>query len=111
MSTPPKAAVAWSNQRFKHRWNEWLNDDKIQVAKIVLEKLAAGSQRALVARRIEKGRRTLPGALPGSKLLAFENAPSAPVLLDLHWRVKRANQNCCSIGGTKMLLRREHTES
>jgi len=33
-------------------------------------------------------------------------APSAPVFADLHWRAKGANQNCCSIKGTKKLLRR-----
>jgi hypothetical protein len=36
------------------------------------------------------------------------NCP-APVFAALHWRAKVANQNCCSIKGTKMLLRLEHT--
>jgi hypothetical protein len=34
-------------------------------------------------------------------LRAFETAPSAPVMGDLHCRKKRADQNCSSIRGTK----------
>jgi hypothetical protein len=50
----------------------------------------------------------ISSGLPGSKLLIFQNAPSAPVFADLHWRAKGTNQNCCSIKGTKKLLRRGH---
>jgi hypothetical protein len=46
--------------------------------------------------------------LPGSKLLALNMVPSAPVFADWHWRANGANQNCCSIKGTKTLLRRGH---
>jgi hypothetical protein len=41
--------------------------------------------------------------------LTFENASSAPVLRDLHWRAKVANQKCRSLKGTKNLLRRGHS--
>jgi hypothetical protein len=61
--------------------------------------------------RIEKGRRAISGGLPGSKLRAFEMAPSAPVTGDLHWQAKGANQNCCSIKGTNKLLRGGHYSS
>jgi hypothetical protein len=44
----------------------------------------------------------------GLKIAYFQNAPPAPVFADLHWRAKGANQNCCSIKGTKKLLRRGH---
>jgi hypothetical protein len=36
-----------------------------------------------------KSRRAISGGLPGSKLRAFETAPSAPVMRDLHWRAER----------------------
>jgi hypothetical protein len=51
----------------------------------------------------------MTSGLPGSKLLSSKMAPSAPVFVDLHWRAKVANQNCCSIKGTKTLLRLGHT--
>jgi hypothetical protein len=53
----------------------------------------------------------ITSGLPGSKLLSSKIAPSAPVFADLHWRAKVANQNCCSIKGTKTLLRLGHTEA
>ena len=52
-----------------------------------------------------------PGKYPaasGLKIACFRKCPSAPVIGDLHWRAKGANQNCCSIKGTKKLCRREH---
>jgi hypothetical protein len=48
-------------------------------------------------------------AASGLKIACFRKCPSAPVIGDLHWRAKGANQNCCSIKGTKKLCRREHT--
>ena len=59
--------------------------------------------------RIEKAAGSMTSDLPGSKLLSSKMAPSAPVFVDLHWRAKVANQNCCSIKGTKTLLRLGHT--
>ena len=45
----------------------------------------------------------------GLKIAWCLNAPSAPVFVELHWRSEEANQNGCSIEGTKKLLRRGHT--
>jgi len=59
--------------------------------------------------RIEKAAGSMTSDLPGSKLLSSKMAPCAPVFVDLHWRAKGANQNCCSIKGTKTLLRLGHT--
>jgi hypothetical protein len=59
-----------------------------------------------------KGLKRPPGKIrrpTGLKMRAFEMAPSAPVMGDLHWRAKGANQNCRSVKGTKNLLRRGHT--
>jgi hypothetical protein len=61
----------------------------------------------LTVARIEKAAGDLQRP-PGSKLLTSKMAPSAPVFEDLHWQAKGANQNCCSIKGTKLLLRRRH---
>jgi hypothetical protein len=51
----------------------------------------------------------MSSGLPGAKLLSSKMAPSAPVFVDLHCLQEDANQSCCSITGTKTLLRQGHT--
>jgi hypothetical protein len=60
--------------------------------------------------RPEKAAGQYPAAYRAQNL-AFENARPPRLCLDLHWRADEANQNCCSLEGTKKLLRSGHGSS